>query len=60
MDVLNNVDVSEGDAYVWPRQARNVQREDVAIKHENPLKAENAPDFKDGCFVVPRILNPDA
>ena len=54
IDMLNQLDTSnvEPMSHVFP--VNNVFREDVVVDRENILK--NAPEQKDGAFVVPKTF----
>jgi len=56
MSVLNNVNETPDTKYEWPISKDVVTREDAPKSFEHPLVEENAPDFKEGGFSVPRIV----
>ena len=56
MSVLNNVNDVPDDAFEWPINKDVVTRMDVPKSFQHPLVEENAPDFKNGGFSVPRIV----
>ena len=56
MSVLNNVDDVPADSFKWPINKEIVTRLDDPKSFQHPLVEENAPDFKDGGFSVPRIV----
>lgn len=56
MGVLNNVDETPDSKYEWPIRKDVVTREDSPKPFSHKLVEENAPDFKDGGFSVPRIV----
>ena len=57
MSVIKGVkDVPNSD-YEWPINKDVLTRKDEAVSFSHDLVSENAPNFRDGCFVVPKILN---
>ena len=57
MTVLNKVTQTPDPAYEWPIHKSVVGREDVPESFDHPLIKENAPEYKDGGFSVPKILS---
>ncbi len=57
MSVLNQVKQVSDPAFEWPIHKEVVGREDVPESFEHPLVKENAPEYKDGGFSVPKILS---
>ena len=57
MAVINNVKQVASDDFQWPIHKDVVIRPDAPKPFSHDLVAENAPEFSDGCFVVPKILS---
>ena len=57
MDVLNRVETNPNPLYEWPIHKTVTTREDNPQPFSHPLVEENAPDFSDDSFVVPKILS---
>ncbi|MGC6366939.1 MAG: Asp-tRNA(Asn)/Glu-tRNA(Gln) amidotransferase subunit GatC [Candidatus Marinamargulisbacteria bacterium] len=56
MSVLENVKEPASADYEWPLHKDVVERQDEPQSFSHDLVKENAPDFKDGGFSVPRIV----
>ena len=56
MQTLNNVTQEADPKFEWPIQKNNVDRDDTPVSFAHPQVESNAPEFKDGCFGVPKIL----
>lgn len=57
MSVINSVDETINPDYEWPINKDVLVRKDEPVSFSHELVSENAPEFRDGCFVVPKILN---
>ena len=57
MSVINNVTQVANEAFQWPIHKEVIVREDSPKDFSHELVSKNAPDFSDGCFVVPKILS---
>ena len=56
MSVLNNVSDTPNDLFEWPINKQVVTRADIPQAFHHLLVEQNAPDFKEGGFSVPRIV----
>tara|TARA_A100000164_G_C21278347_1_gene483421 strand:+ start:150 stop:428 length:279 start_codon:yes stop_codon:yes gene_type:complete len=57
MSVINQVDHEPNSDFQWPINKDVLVRKDESVEFSHELVSENAPEFRDGCFVVPKILN---
>ena len=55
MSVLSDVSQKPSPEYEWPIHKDVTTRCDEPVLFSHSLVAENAPDFKDGGFSVPKI-----
>ncbi|MGA0241601.1 MAG: Asp-tRNA(Asn)/Glu-tRNA(Gln) amidotransferase subunit GatC [Candidatus Marinamargulisbacteria bacterium] len=55
MSVLTGVTEVASPEYEWPIHKNVTTRQDEPVSFSHSLVAENAPDFKDGGFSVPKI-----
>ncbi len=57
MDTLNQLDTTDMEAMSHAFPVKNVFREDVVMPStDREIITSNAPNSKDGCFVVPRTF----
>ena len=56
MSVLSNVDKDPHPDFEWPINKDVFTRDDVSKFFSHPLVEQNAPEFRDDSFVVPKIL----
>ncbi len=56
MSILNKVDVVPHSDYEWPIHKDVLVRDDDPKSFQHPLVKENAPEYKEGGFSVPKIL----
>lgn len=57
MSVIKGVEEVPNSNYEWPINKDVLTRKDESVSFSHELVSENAPNFRDGCFVVPKILN---
>lgn len=57
MSVINRVKDTPNPEFEWPLQRHHVTRADTPTHFSHPLIEKNAPDFKDGGFAVPKIID---
>ena len=57
MSVINGVEDEASSEFEWPINKDVLVREDKPVSFSHDLVEKNAPEFRDGCFVVPKTLN---
>ena len=57
MSVIQQVKEEPNPDFEWPINKNVLVREDEPVAFSHDLVAENAPEFRDDCFVVPKILS---
>ena len=57
MSVINQVEHESNPDFEWPINKNVLLRKDESVDFSHDLVSKNAPEFRDDCFVVPKILN---